>query len=73
MQITTIECKLGIIHPQIHSEKFNEREFDFISRCRPSTPIAKLAERLIDGTITADDFTVGCDLIHKLTNWRKGL
>ena len=71
MEITSIDCKLGMIHPDLHRDKFNKNELYFIERVGTHRAIGKLANRLAYGFITADDFKTGCELLHKLSNWGK--
>lgn len=67
------ECKAGILKPHLYPSKFNADECEFIDRCNTDRPLAKIANELISGNITASDFTTACSFLHKLINWRKGL
>ena len=73
MNITSIECKIGMIHPYIHRDKFTDKQLDFIRRCKTDRPQEKLAELLVEGKINADDFATGCDFMHRLIHWRKDI
>ena len=73
MGITSIECKLGMLHSDLHRDKFNKNELYFIERVGTYRPIGKLSKLLVEGEIDSDGFKTGCDLIHDLSNWRKGL